>query len=326
MEALSPKNAMELNVAGVCAAQRDLQNYGFGALGPRCDAIPHAYKPQYPDGVRFHRIHTKYFTPDILPSIPLPNVLRVHCGEHVKRLNKAYAEYSEAKAELAGNLSAPEERAAMKKQQRAQIQAEHEVSEITFIYDTLQRTAPSSSAGSASISDLLSGGYVDKIVEMRNVFQQLHKKNDQRYKEFKEAISSDKYAGGGGNADSAEGEVPAAEGKHGRSRVITDNMREMRCQMLREFWMSLNRSDAVTSACKSARDWYQQQPPDSRWQEHLMQFKDVSPFANMVIRMMTDFSESLRVETNHELMFLTLLVKLSAFRFSWTLKPNLLIR
>lgn len=98
-----------------------------------------------------------------------------------------------------------------------------------------------------------------------------------------------------------------------------------RKEAIAEFETVFRECDNVTETVKTVRDYFNHLPAKDQWTENLQTVKSLSPYANMVVRMNAEFDKIFEVETNFVLLWKSFLVMLSGFRYTWDLRPNLLV-
>jgi hypothetical protein len=93
--------------------------------------------------------------------------------------------------------------------------------------------------------------------------------------------------------------------------------------MLDGFWKEFFHSDLVTPVAKEARTWFLREAPVL--DEEASTIGNLSPFGNMVAQKNNDLRIERLVDTNFQLVQLMGLVKSSAYRYSYELRPNLIV-
>lgn len=111
--------------------------------------------------------------------------------------------------------------------------------------------------------------------------------------------------------------------------TFNEAIQSLRAHLLEQFWRTFRTSKNVTSTVDASRSWYQKRieamGPPGCWARHFTVARNLGVHENSIIRMMTDFGDSLKIETNFRLMFIALFTALNGFRFSWGLRMNLMI-
>jgi hypothetical protein len=288
---LTPQRAMTLHVDGVCEAQRNIDSY-FNSL----DGVSGTtFKGVFPIPEDTYRIMGQHFNPVTLRESPLPHLLTKEIGANVDTLKKRQT--SLAKLERQMNSIDPEDEQGVNK-----LQEEMEVirMDITRIEDLIGGITDKFRKTAEKTEPFLLGTGIQDELKSRNEFMRIRDTNKVKLDEI-----AKKYP-----LDSTEYE---------------NAMSQFTKTALIEFWQVFLYSKDVTPSVKSARSWYMKLPIEERWHENNMAVKNLSPFGNTIVRMMTELDRVFKVETNFQIVMLSIFVMYCALRYSWALRPNILL-
>lgn len=306
-EALKIESAMTRYVSGVDPVQCNILNY----FPPGTEMLdPTAFRGKFPDNAEVYHLHTTFFTPNMLRVLPLPDKM----SELMKPVLKNYMASARTLDARLGRID--EDRLEPHTAAwsivhrdadniRRMMDSDHREFDEHFM--TLVRASPSMRMG-ASTHNLMDGISIDEIVADRNAFMNHTTVNTRIF----EAVKS---------------ELPRDTMSTANHKTFCDAMQEKREHALAEFWRTFVSAprERITQTVASSRHWFKGLDTKNQWVNRMRMFRDLSPFGNMVARMTNDFDMTLQCETNFQLLHLTNLVVLSAYRFWWELHPNLLI-
>jgi hypothetical protein len=327
---LGEDNAFSTHTEHVCAAQCDPKNYrdisdpSLAQLGFR------SFRGTFPPGVRFTRLLSQYFQPDFLCGAPLPHVARSHLGPHYQRFVERNEQLNVAKEILADvREDSPDDANAILRAEEALSEARsrvvHETDEMDDDFVAIRRSAPGA-AVRGSLADSLNASYVDEVILRRNDLRKIHAAFSVRVRnqreQFLEAARARRGLVDGAAPQPRTGDSVLVQGLTFQEATV-----KLRSEMLSQFWRVFRTSTRVTSVIEAARSWYQKRSHTGKrvWARHFMCARNLSPFGNMVVRMTNDFGDTLAVETNFGLMWLSLLTVLGAHQFKFGLRPNLMV-
>lgn len=312
-------------VENVCEEQRDASNYfqddgtglGFANLFSK-------FKGNFPKGVRYTRLLTQYFQPDFLCGTPLPDIARSHLEERYQAFLECNKRLTLAKNLLQTAIDTNNRKARLQAEDSVAIERAnvvHQTDEMDDSFVAIRRSAPGYAVRGGSISDSLSSTFIDDVIIKRNDLRKLHVAFTRRTGELKaEFIEL-----GRKRSESASHEQEPV--RNAQNRTYSEALQLLRNEMYSQFWRVFRTSPRVTSAIDSSRAWFQKRMHmgRSQWAPHFMCAQNLSPFGNMVVRMTNDFGDTLAVETNFGLMWLSLLTVLTSHQYKFGLRPNIMV-
>lgn len=320
-------NAFELHMEQVCEEQRDPSNYDLGEADDLID-----FNAVFPAGVRASRVLSPYFAPDFLSGTPLPHVARECLGPHFRRLMLFTEDHSDATKRAASIVRSREVRAHDREDAAlARERMEREVEEMEQEFSNLRMTAPSAAIGMGSMSQSFNSSYVDEVIRDRDDFRKLYdafvpitKNIHAKFAEVARARAQAREAGAAGAADDYDDDDIKID-----DMTFVDKIQQARGVMLDQFWRTFRISKKVTPTVDAARRWFQKRTRTlgykGHWSRRRQLAENLSPFGNMVVTLMNDCGDALEIETNFQLMFVTLLVVMCGWEFRFGLRPNMIV-
>ena len=300
---LSPVNAMEYNVEDVCDEQIDINTY-FNSI--RGGITPRTFKGFESDTGRMFKLNIRYFEPSYIYMSPLPDIL----DDHVIRKSKLVQEMSNEIKDSKKNKKNLED-------DRINSPSESERKEldsmITELEETIRMRQITRDNMMQQIRDFQSNamkiaqdyypslkdiGLQPEMIE-KNDFLKLRIENLNALKKLEEMYEKN-------------------------SVRYENELENWRVNAIREFWKIFMESNSLPAPVKNIRKWFQQLRPDQKWAEWNLAFMDeeISPYANMVIKMCGIFGRFCKIDTDFKLMYILLLVGTCASTYGFTLKPN----
>jgi len=291
----SVQNAMDkCHVDRVCRRQKDISEY-FDINHANGQVQPCTWKGKFPYVNRVYKIHTPFFETKSLYYAPLPSFVRVSLKKKQDEL-KQICDDIESLYLTKNDQPADSIR-------RAEI--EEEISEMRRKTINLRADIENIQAGLLMKEEqfemgLLTGTTAMKKMINDNEFMQLREVNKERCRnisaEFDE--NSDEFA----NA-----------------------MNAFYKMSINEFWTVFNKSKKITKGAQEAMKFFLPLSNENKWMENGQMINALSPFGNMIVRMMSEFDFLFRVDTNFNLLLIGLFTMLCSFRYYWGLRPNLLV-
>ena len=314
--------AFTLHVDGVRACQRDVSSYldadnGAGLL---------AFRGEFPPGVTGYRVLAQYFSPDLMCGTPLPHLVRAHIEPLYRQFVSERADAAAAADEAAEAAAGGDVRRAVlleEDRERKEARMAYLVDEMDDKHDAVRRESPSATLGGGSLADTFDASFVEETLLARNAIRQMHAPFTARVAEVHVAFDA-------AEAEAAAHGAPADEDVRIGGETREEAVVALRLEMLEQFWQVYNKSTLVTPTVNASRKWFatmrfKMRDETAHWTPHFGIADNLSPFGNMIARMTNDFGDALEVETNFQLMHLTLLVVMGAARYKWGLRPNLMV-
>ena len=297
---LTVENAFRLHVDDVCSEQLDINNYfntdeGISPVMFMADETGRRTK-QFPLPTSTFRITVPFFEPKHLETMPLPNSVILELMERSRDRESRQASLQESRSELRGIVQGADPQEIQRAQERVDEQ-QRVIEQIDEDTSALVSNMQRENRDNAVFYD---GSGAMGVMTSRNIFMQIRERNHQKLNEIK-----DKYDVGTEEYDT--------------------HMQAFRKQAIREFEKEFKNSECVTGAVKCARAFMKGLLPEEQYIENLQIARNLSPFGNMIIRMTAEFDKIFQVEANFDLIWLAYGVMLSAYRYSWDLRPNLML-
>lgn len=318
---LGDETAFTLHLNGIRPDQCDIENYIDTDEGGDL----RSFRGKFPQGVVGHRVLSQYFDSDLLCGSPLPHVM-------INHIAPIYAKYADLGHEVQQLRAAVEAAVAENDGYRVARLAEdidqanarrsYLVDAMDDKHEAIRHEAPSASLGSGTLSDAFDSSFVEDTLIQRNAIRKMHRPFTDRYTELRRAFDeAEEKAREEGVAAADDNEV-RVEGN-----TYEEAIQEVRGAMLEQFWRVFNTSERVTPTINAVRRWFgslrHKQGASAQWTPHFAVAENLTPFGNMIVRTTNDFGDALEVETNFQLMYLTLFVVMGASRYKFGLRPNL---
>ncbi len=289
---LTAENAFRLASIDVCEEQVNLETYFITDDGISAST----FRRVFPKPERTYRILTPFFSPESIYRAPVPSAIRQFLSSRQNDVSEWTDKRDTCRRQLDLGIDDDQERADVEYQYlEAQENRQRKMEEMEDIARNVNRELTED-----QVNLFLSTPEIEAKMAERNEFMKLAKQN----KEELEKIQDQHTVG-----------TPEYE----------QAMIRFRKSAIKVFWHTFMTSENITPAAMSVRRWFKGQTPQDQWFENNQITKSLSPYGNMIVRIMCEFDKVLRVETNFSLAMLALGVKLCAYRFSWSLRPNLLL-
>ena len=287
---LNISNAIKLQPKDVCEIQSNESTYFDTDEGIDAEHFLKKFpKPHYT-----YKYKIIYFNPQTLDIAPVPNYMRNCILKHQNITEECKKQQQQIQQRLDYEDDENERENLIDEMHRVDYDIERSTDQI----DSIVRDLNPDSEDMNNISSLFQRE--QEKFKKRNEFMVLSEKNEKKLSKLKEEFQP--------------------------CTVEYENvMDNFYTEALEEFWKTFKTSNNVTGAVKSIRSWVNGFSPEDWWHENNQFISNLSPYGNMIVRMVTEMDKLFRIETNFQLALIGLGVNLSAHRFSWKLRPNLLL-
>ncbi len=286
---LTISNAIKLQPINVCEEQSNENSYFDTDEGINAEN----FLKKFPVPQFTYRFNTLHFNPKGLSIAPVPNCIRNFILNHKNVIEQNTKQKEQAQEKLDFENDVNERDNLLDEIYQADNNIQRSADEIDSISRNL-KTGQNENIG------LLSYKEQEERFKQRNQFMRLAEKNEKKLNQIQENFQ------------------PCTE----EYEIVMD---DFRTEGLEEFWKTFMTADNITPAVKSVRDWLNGLPSEDWWYENNQFISNLSPYGNMIVRMTIELDKLFRVETNFQLILIAFAVNYCALRFSWKLRPNLLL-
>ncbi len=293
---LSPENSFKMNPRKLCTKQADLDTYFEASLGDgQCFVT---FRNNFPFPQRTYRLQNRYFDHFFLTNAPLPNALLIDMERKTVRCRTTWeAIESKQRDLLNANETGQNELASSLEDQIGVLEYELLKTEEEVL-EVIQKLHENGNSGLSS--QVPNTADVMAIFRSRNDFLKLAHVNRKRQDLIEERT-----------------EVGSPERVQAMNSFLQST--------IPEFWRTFKFSNNVSPTIQSVRNWYNKLPLDKKWIEYVQSIRNLDPFGNMIVRMITEQEKILKINTNFRPLFMILFTTNSCFRFAFKIRPSLLI-
>ncbi len=285
--------AFELSHGATCKQQTNLGTYFDVNDGITAES----FRGIFPKPERTYRLKNNFFTPLTLPYLKVPNALGLFITRRNEDISVWKEKENEARMQLQLGIDNEVERNEIENQlNEARTNRQYHVNEL----NDLARSAQCELNGENK-EILFSSMQIYETLKERNEFMKLAEQNQKKWDEI-----SKKYTQG--------------------TPQYVEEWQKFRKSAILEFWHVFNTANNVTGTVISVRKWFEGLGDKAnQWFENNQITESLSPYGNMIIRIMSEMDILFKIETNFQLALKLLGSKLSSYRFSWDLRPNVLL-